>query len=58
MACFVRACGDVCREITFTLTVSYVLPACRFMKHQLRTLEVLCPEKDCGNVCPACPVVS
>ena len=29
----------------------------RFMKHELRTLQVVCPERDYGNVCPACPVV-
>ena len=26
------------------------------MKHELQTLQVVCPERDYGNVCPACPV--
>ena len=29
----------------------------RFMKHELRSLQVICPERDYGNVCPTCPVV-
>ncbi|XP_028412340.1 uncharacterized protein LOC114535157 [Dendronephthya gigantea] len=28
----------------------------RYMKNELRTLKVMCPERDHGNVCPACPV--
>ncbi|XP_028417867.1 uncharacterized protein LOC114542545 [Dendronephthya gigantea] len=28
----------------------------RFMKHELRTLQHICPDRDYGNVCPACPV--
>lgn len=27
------------------------------MKHELRTLQAICPDRDYGNVCPACPVV-
>ena len=30
----------------------------RYFKHRLRTLQSVCPERDYGNVCPACPYVS
>ena len=29
----------------------------RHLKHELRTLQTICPENDYGNICPACPVV-
>ena len=30
----------------------------RYFKHRLRTLQSICPERDYGNVCPACPMVN
>lgn len=29
----------------------------RYFKHRLRNLQSICPQRDYGNVCPACPVV-